>query len=92
MSTETLTKLNPKILINSNLNPKGSEKQSSDPKELNIELNAVQNTKEKSKDKKICVKKMHDRLKKIEMKEKFENRILSGLFLSLVAVIFFIVT
>ena len=41
MSTETLTKLNPKILINSKLDPNGSDITSSDPKISNKDLNKV---------------------------------------------------
>ena len=40
MSTETLTKLNPKILINSKLDPNGSDIRSSDPKISNTDLNS----------------------------------------------------
>ena len=42
MSTETLTKLNPKILINSKFDPNGSDANVSDPKTLNAELNKVE--------------------------------------------------
>ena len=49
MSTETLTKLNPKILINSKLDPNGSDIRSSDPKISNIDLNKVTSMKSKKK-------------------------------------------
>ena len=78
MSTETLTKLNPKILINSKLDPNGLDITSSDPKISNKD--------------KICINKLTDRLKKKENNKKFENRVLSGLFLGVVAVLFFIAT
>ena len=42
MSTETLTKLNPKVLINSKFDPNGSDMKVSDPKISNTELNTVQ--------------------------------------------------
>ena len=47
MSTETLTKLNPKILINSKLDPNGSDITSSDPKISNKDLNKVASIKSK---------------------------------------------
>ena len=92
MSTETLTKLNPKILINSKLDPNGSDIRSSDPKTSNTDLNKVTSVKSKKKKDKICINKLTDRLKKKENNKKFENRILSGLFLGVVAVLFFIAT
>ena len=92
MSTETLTKINPKILINSKLDPNGSDKRSSDPKISNSDLNKVTSIKSKKKKDKICINKLTDRLKKKENNKKFENRILSGLFLGVVAVLFFVAT
>ena len=41
MSTETLTKLNPKVLINSKLDPNGSVSKASDQSMTNTELNKV---------------------------------------------------
>ena len=41
MTTETLTKLNPKILINSKLDPNGSDSKESDQSMTNTELNKV---------------------------------------------------
>ena len=41
MSTETLTKLNPKVLINSKLDPNGSDSKASDQSMTNTELNKV---------------------------------------------------
>ncbi len=90
MSTETLTKLNPKILINSKLDPNGSGANVSDPKMSNTELNKVHQTKKiKSK---ICINKLKNRLKIEEKTKKIENRILTGLFLGVVAVLFFVAT
>ena len=90
MSTETLTKLNPKILINSKFDPKGSDVSFSDPKISNTELKTVHIQTNKKKN--VCINKLQDRLKKEENTKKFENRILSGLVLSIVAVLFFVAT
>ncbi len=91
MSTETLTKLNPKILINSKFDPNGSDANVSDPKTLNVELNKVELNNKKSKHK-ICINKLNNRLKIQEKNKKIENRVLTGLFLSVVAVLFFVAT
>ena len=85
MSTETLTKLNPKILINSKLDPKAS-----DQKMTYTELNKVPFSKKTGS--KICINKLRNRLKVEEKNKKIENRVLTGLFLSIVAVLFFIAT
>ena len=42
--------------------------------------------------KKICMIKLRDRLRKKEVKEKYENRILYSLFFSIVVVLFYIAT
>ncbi len=90
MSTETLTKLNPKILIKSKLDPNGSSANVSNPKMSNTEINKAHHTKKiKSK---ICINKLKNRIKNEERSKKIENRVLSGLFLSVVAVLFFVVT
>ena len=91
MSTETLTKLNPKILINSKFDPNGSDANVSDPKTLNAELNKVELNNKKSKHK-TCINKLNNRLKIQKKKKKIENRVLTGLFLSVVAVLFFVAT
>ena len=91
MSTETLTKLNPKILINSKFDPNGSDANVSDPKTLNAELNKVELNNKKSKHK-TCINKLNIRLKIKEKNKKIENRVLTGLFLSVVAVLFFVAT
>ena len=60
MSTETLTKLNPKILINSKLDPNGPSANVSNIKTPNTELKEVHHTKKiKSK---ICINKLKNRL------------------------------
>ena len=91
MSTETLTKLNPKILINSKFDPNGSDANVSDPKTLNAELNKVELNNKKSKHK-ICINKLNNRLQIQEKNKKIENRVLTGLFLSVVVVLFFVAT
>ena len=90
MSTETLTKLNPKILINSKLDPNGLDPKASDQKMTNTELNKVPSS--KKTESKICINKLRNRLKVVEKNKKIENRVLTGLFLSIVAVLFFIAT
>ena len=92
MSTETLTKLNPKILINSKLDPNGSDAFASDPKTLNAELNKVKLSNNKKNKHKTCINKLNNRLKIQEKNKKIENRVLTGLFLSVVAVLFFVAT
>jgi len=92
MSTETLTKLNPKILINSKFDPNGSDARVSDPKTLNTELNKVELNNNKKSKHKTCINKLNNRLKIQEKNKKIENRVLTGLFLSVVAVLFFVAT
>tara|TARA_B100000424_G_scaffold263510_1_gene250875 strand:- start:336 stop:614 length:279 start_codon:yes stop_codon:yes gene_type:complete len=92
MSTETLTKLNPKILINSKFDPNGSDANVSDPKTFNAELNKVELSNNKKSKHKTCINKLNNRLKIQEKNKKIENRVLTGLFLSVVAVLFFVAT
>ena len=92
MSTETLTKLNPKILINSKFDPNGSGVNLSDPKTLSAEQNKVELSNNKTNKHKTCINKLNNRLKIQEKNKKIENRVLTGLFLSVVAVLFFVVT
>ena len=92
MSTETLTKLNPKILINSKFDPNGSDANVSDPKTLNAELNKVELSNNKKSKHKTCINKLNNRLKIQEKNKKIENRVLTSLFLSIVAVLFFVAT
>ena len=90
MSTETLTKLNPKILINSKLALSESGANVSDPRMLDINRNKVHHPKKiKSK---ICINKLKNRLKIKEKSKKIENRVLTGLFVSIVAILFFVAT
>ena len=92
MSTETLTKLNPKILINSKFDPNGSGVNVSDPKTLSAEVNKVELSNNKKNKHKTCINKLNNRLKIQEKNKKIENRVLTGLFLSVVAVLFFVAT
>ena len=92
MSTETLTKLNPKILINSKFDPNGSGVNLSDPKTLSAEQNKVELSNNKTNKHKTCINKLNNRLKIQEKNKKIENRVLTGLFLSVVAVLFFVAT
>jgi len=89
MSTETLIKENSK---NIKLQPHGSKKFYSDPQISNLDLNKVQNNTLKKKKSKTCIKTLQEKLRKKEVKEKFENRILYGLFISVVAVLFYVST
>ena len=79
------------IKIEKKIDPEGSEGMS-DQKISNIELNKVRNNSIKRKFNKICFKKLQERLRKKENKEKFGNRILFSLFFSIVAVLFYITT
>ena len=89
MSTEILTKEN---LKNPKFDPKGSEKTRSDLQFSNLDLNKVQKhilSKNKSK---ICINTLNKNLRQKEIKEKFENRVLFGLVVSAVAVLFYVST
>ena len=89
MSTETLIKEN---LKNTKFNPSGSGKTFSDPQISNLDHNNLQNTTLKKKKSKTCINTLQEKLRKKEVKEKFENRILYGLFISLVVVLFYVST
>ena len=89
MSTETLIKENSK---NTKLDPRGSKKIYSDPKISNLDLNKLQINTLKKKETKTCIKTLQEKLRKKEVKKKFENRILYGLFISVLAVLFYVST
>ena len=89
MSTETLIKEN---LKNTKSNPSGSGKTFSDPQISNLDLNKLKNNTLKKKETKTCIKTLQEKLRKKEVKKKFENRILYGLFISVVAVLFYVST
>ena len=89
MSTESLSKENFK---NPKLDPKGSEKSLSGPQYSNVDLNKVQKNIFNNKKKKICINTLNENLRKKEIKEKFENRVLFGLVISAVVVLFYVST
>ena len=89
MSTEALSKEN---LKNPKLDPKGSEKSLSGPEYSNVDLNKVQKNIFNKKKTKICINALNENLRKKEIKEKFENRVLFGLVISAVVVLFYVST
>ena len=89
MSTESLSKENFK---NPELDPKGSEKSLSGPQYSNIDLNKVQKKIFNKKKTKICINALNENLRKKEIKEKFESRVLFGLVISAVVVLFYVST
>ena len=89
MSTEALSKEN---LKNPKLDPKGSEKSLSGPEYSNVDLNKVQKKIFNKKKTKICINALNENLRKKEIKEKFENRVLFGLIISAVVVLFYVST
>tara|TARA_B100000965_G_scaffold379536_1_gene375316 strand:+ start:1446 stop:1721 length:276 start_codon:yes stop_codon:yes gene_type:complete len=91
MSNETLIKENLESLNNRKFNTLGSKK-SSDAQISNLDLNKVKNNLLKKKKSKTCINTLQEKLRKKEEKEKNENRILYGLFISVVAVLFYVST
>ena len=89
MSTEILTKEN---LKNQKFDPKVSEKTRSDLKFSNLDLNKVQKQTSSKNKSKICINTLNKNLRQKEIKEKFENRVLLGLVVSAVAVLFYVST
>ena len=92
MSVETLIKKNSNTLNRSNLDSNEQKINSLDSKISNLDLNKIQNQKIKKKEPKICINTLQQKLRQKEVKEKFENRILYGLFISAVAVLFYVST
>ena len=90
MSTETLTKLNPKILINPKLEPKASQTNLSNSEYHNIKLSSARHLKKANA--KICINKLKNKLKVKEKSKIIENRVFVGLILSVVVVLFFVAT
>tara|TARA_Y100001970_G_C13781526_1_gene625607 strand:- start:159 stop:413 length:255 start_codon:yes stop_codon:yes gene_type:complete len=84
MSTELLIKENIK---KTKLDPSGSDKTRSDPQISNFYLNKLNYKKSKT-----CINKLQEKLREKEVKQKFENRIVYGIFFSLVAVLFYVST
>ena len=89
MSTEALIKENSK---NTKLDPHGSVKIFSDPQISNFDLNNLRNKTLKKIKSKTCINTLQAKLRKKEVKQKFVNRILYGLFISVVAVLFYVST
>ena len=92
MSTESLKKLNTKNYTNSKLDFNVVENKKTDLQISNLELNKTSKKNSKIRSKKICINSLQDRLRKKEVKSRNENRILYGLFISAVAVLFFAAT
>ena len=89
MSSEAIIK---KDLNKTKFYPHGSETIISDPQISNINLNKVKKITSNKKRAKICINILHEKLRKKEVKEKFENRMVLGLFVSAVAVLFYVST
>ena len=92
MSNETLIKDNLKSLNNRKFASLGSQRASSETQISNLDLNKVKNNLFKKKKSKTCINTLQEKLRKKEEKEKNENRILYGLFISAVAVLFYVST
>jgi len=92
MSTEVLRKIDTKKFNNTKFQPISSGSKKSDTQIPNVELNKIQNTKYKKQNKKICINNLQNRLRKKEVQSRNENRILYGLFISVVAVLFYVAT
>ena len=89
MSTESLIKENSK---NTKICPHGPVKIFSDPQISNFDFNNLRNNTLKKIKSKTCINTLQAKLRKKTVKEKFENRILYGLFVSVVAVLFYVST
>ena len=87
MSTERLIKENSQ---NIGIAPKETVKIFSDPQISNLYLNKVENITLKKRKSKICINILQEKLRKKEVKTRFENRIVFGLFISVVVVLFYI--
>jgi len=92
MSTEVLRKIDTKKFNNTKFESISSESKKFDTQIPNVELNKIQNTKYKKQNKKICINNLQNRLRKKEVQSRNENRILYGLFISVVAVLFYVAT
>ena len=89
MSTELLIK---EIIKKPKFDPIGSDKTNSDPQISNLNLNKVYTKILNKKKERICINKLQEKLREKEVKQKFENRIAYGIFVSLVAVLFYVST
>ena len=89
MSTELLIK---EDIKKQKLDPSGSGQTSSDPQISNLNLNKVYGNILNKKKSKTCINKLQEKLREKEVKQKFENRIAYGIFISVVAVLFYVST
>jgi len=89
MSTELLIK---EDIKKPKLDPSGSGQTSSDPQISNLNLNKVYGNILNKKKSKTCINSLQEKLRKKEVKQKFENRIAYGIFISVVAVLFYVST
>ena len=89
MSTESIIK---EDLNKLKLDPSGSGKIQSGPQISNLNLNKVYDKFENKKKIKTCINSLQEKLRKKEVKKKFENRIAYGIFISVVAVLFYVST
>lgn len=89
MSTENIVKEN---LKNTKFGSRVLKEIISDQKISNIELNKIYKNSLKKKKTKICINSLQEKLRKKNIKEKFENRIIYSLFISFVVVLFYIST
>ena len=89
MSTETIIKENQN---NPKLDPIGSSKTQFGSQISNLSLNKVYDKPKNKKKLKTCINNLQEKLRKKEVKKKFENRIVYGIFVSVVAVLFYVST
>ena len=89
MSTEILIK---EDLQKAKLDPARSDKIRSGPRFSNSSLNKVSDKTVNKKKSKICINTLQEKLREKQVKQKFEYRILYGIFLSVVAVLFYVST
>ena len=89
MSTENFLKAGIK---KDNFDISESKKIFSDGKISNKDLNKLYKNSLKKKKTKICINSLQEKLRKQKFKEKFENRIIYSLFISFIAVLFYVTT
>ena len=89
MSSEIIIKKNSK---NIELDAIELEKTLSGSQISNKDLNKLIKNSSNKKKSKICINTLREKLRKKEIKKKFENRIVYGLFVSVVAVLFYVST
>ena len=89
MNREILVKKNTK---NIKLSFNVKEKIFFDHNISNINLNKIYKNSLKKRKTKICINSLQEKLRKKKIKEKLENRIIYSLFISFIAVLFYIST